>query len=165
MLARTRSSVRTARWTARHLARLMLATVATLVLAACAGTRGRSGRPAPERGGATAVSTVTVADVDQVRVGRIEELLMGRVPGLTVHRLADGDYTLRIRGRVSFTGSDEPLIVIDGMPIQMGGASRALATIDPRDVARVDVLKDAGATAAYGSQGGNGVILISTRRR
>jgi TonB-dependent SusC/RagA subfamily outer membrane receptor len=164
MLARTRPFVRTAPWAARLPLRLSLAAVVALALAGCAGTRGRSGQATPDRGGATAVSSVTAEDMDRTRVGRIEELLMGRVPGLTVLRRADGDYTLRIRGRVSFMGSDEPLIVIDGMPIQMG-ASRALATIDPRDVARVDVLKDAGATAAYGSQGGNGVILISTRRR
>ena len=89
---------------------------------------------------------------------------MGRVPGLTVLRLANGDYSLRIRGRASFRGDDEPLIVIDGMPIRQGGGARALMTIDPRDVARLDVRKDAGALAMYGSQGGNGVIEIRTRR-
>ena len=122
-------------------------------------------RPAPDRGGATAVSTVTEADVASMRVGRIEELLMGRVPGLTVHRLANGELTLRIRGRTSFMGNDEPLIVIDGMPIRQGGASHALMSLDPTNIARIDVLKDAGATAPYGVQGGNGVVVITTRKR
>ena len=89
---------------------------------------------------------------------------MGRVPGLTVLHTANGGYSLRIRGRSSLYGNDEPLIVIDGMPIRQGGASNALMSLDPSDVARVDVLKDAGATASYGVQGGNGVVLITTRR-
>ena len=138
--------------------------LATLATTAC--SSGRAGTPprqTPRNEGATAVSSVTEEDFATMRTGRIEEVLMGRVPGLTVLRLANGDYTLRIRGRVSFMGDDEPLLVLDGMPITHG-VSRALSMIDPRDVARVDVLKDAGATAMYGVQGGNGVIVITTRR-
>jgi TonB-dependent SusC/RagA subfamily outer membrane receptor len=141
----------------------MAVAVVLVTVSACASAG--SARPAPDRGGATAVSTVTEADVATMRVGRIEELLMGRVPGLTVHRLANGELSLRIRGRTSFMGNDEPLIVIDGMPIRQGGASHALMSLDPRDVARIDVLKDAGATAPYGVQGGNGVVVITTRKR
>lgn len=142
--------------------------LSTLLVAACAGGasgRGsaRASRPLNENS-AHSVSTVTREDVESMRVGRIEELLMGRVPGLTVLRTPNGGYSLRIRGRSSFYGNDEPLIVIDGMPIRQGGASNALMSLDPGDVARIDVLKDAGATAAYGVQGGNGVLLITTRR-
>lgn len=143
--------------------------LSTLFVAACAGgASGRGGarrasRPLNENS-AHSVSTVTREDVESMRVGRIEELLMGRVPGLTVLRTPNGGYSLRIRGRSSFYGNDEPLIVIDGMPIRQGGASNALMSLDPGDVARIDVLKDAGATAAYGVQGGNGVLLITTRR-
>lgn len=122
-----------------------------------------AGAPAPDYG-TTAVSTVHAADVATVRVGRIEELLMGRVPGLQVLRDATGDYTLRVRGAQSFMGDDEPLIVIDGMPIFGGRSSRALAGIDPSDVLRIDVLKDAGATAFYGRQAINGVVVITTRK-
>ena len=144
--------------------------LSTVLVAACAGgAGGREGaaRPAPRPlndNGAHAISTVTREDVESMRVGRIEELLMGRVPGLVVLRTPNGGYSLRIRGRTSFYGNDEPLIVIDGMPIRHGGASNALMSLDPGDVARVDVLKDAGSTAAYGVQGGNGVVLITTRR-
>ena len=143
--------------------------LSTVLVAACAG--GASGHGSARRASrslnensAHSISTVTREDVESMRVGRIEELLMGRVPGLTVLRTPNGGYSLRIRGRSSFYGNDEPLIVIDGMPIRQGGASNALMSRDPGDVARVDVLKDAGATAAYGVQGGNGVVLITTRR-
>lgn len=148
--------------------------IATVILTAfataCAATGSGQGdprparRPAPEHG-ATAVSVVTAEDVANVRAARIEEFLMGRVPGLTVYRTANGDYTMRIRGMTSFRGNDEPLVIVDGMPLIGGGASRSLAHLNPADVARVEVLKDAGALAMYGVQGGNGVILITTRRR
>ena len=154
----------------RHQARTAVAVVvSTVLVTACAGGAGSRAdtRPSPRpltENSAHSVSTVTREDVESMRVGRIEELLMGRVPGLTVMRTPNGGYSLRIRGRSSFYGNDEPLIVIDGMPIRQGGASNALMPLDPGDVARVDVLKDAGATAAYGVQGGNGVVLITTRR-
>ena len=161
MYARMRRPARTAA------AVLLIVTLATACSQAAQGGAGERARPHPSRltsNGASAVSSVTEEDIATMRVARIEELLMGRVPGLTVLRLANGDYSLRIRGRASFRGDDEPLIVIDGMPIRQGGGARALMTIDPRDVARIDVLKDAGALAMYGSQGGNGVIEIRTRR-
>ena len=121
--------------------------------------------PAPREQTANAVTTVTAADLGGTRAARVEELLMSRVPGLEVSRDAVGDYRLRIRGIRSFNGNDEPLVVIDGMPVRQGGLSRALMGIHPLDVARIDVLKDAGAAAGYGVQGGNGVILLPTRRR
>ena len=154
----------------RHQARTAVAVVlSTVLVTACAGGAGGRGsaRPASRplnENSAHSVSTVTREDVESMRVGRIEELLMGRVPGLTVLRPPNGGYSLRIRGRSSFYGNDEPLVVIDGMPIRQGGASNALMSLDPGDVARIDVLKDAGATAIYGVQGGNGVVLITTRR-
>ena len=161
MYARMRRPARTAA------AVLLIVTLATACSQAAQGGAGERARPHPSRltsNGANAVSSVTEEDIATMRVARIEELLMGRVPGLTVLRLANGDYSLRIRGRASFRGDDEPLIVIDGMPIRQGGASNALMSLDPGDVARIDVLKDAGATAVYGVQGGNGVLLITTRR-
>jgi TonB-dependent SusC/RagA subfamily outer membrane receptor len=132
-------------------------------LAACGPATKPAGAPSPDDG-TSAVSTIHAADVGGLRVGRIEELLMGRVPGLQVLRDASGDYTLRVRGAQSFLGNDEPLIVIDGMPILGGRPSRALAGIDPANVLRVDVLKDASATAFYGRQAVNGVVVITTRR-
>jgi TonB-dependent SusC/RagA subfamily outer membrane receptor len=85
------------------------------------------------------------------------------VPGLTVIRLPNGDISLRIRGDRSFQGDNEPLLVIDGRPVR-GDIGAALAGLAPRDIERIDVLKDAGSTAIYGSQGANGVIIITTKR-
>jgi len=109
------------------------------------------------------VTTVVPSETD-ARVTQVEELLRG-VPGLDVTRLPDGGYQLRIRGHRSIRGNpgdDDPLIVIDGIPSAAGAA--ALADIAPTDVARIEVLKDAGATSQYGSRGANGVIVITTKR-
>jgi TonB-dependent starch-binding outer membrane protein SusC len=113
-----------------------------------------------------AISTLSEDELDGMRVARVEELLQGRIPGLHVARGANGDFTVRIRGTQTFGNStDEPLIVVDGMPLMQGGLRTALMGIAPQDIARIDVLKDAGATAVYGSKGANGVILITTKKR
>jgi len=103
----------------------------------------------------------------QTRVARVEDLLSGSVPGLQVIRLTTGSFTLRIRGQHTITGSSvdaEPLLVIDGTSVARGQLGQALAAFAPRDVARIDVLKDASATGIYGSRGANGVIIITTKR-
>jgi len=89
--------------------------------------------------------------------------MLERVPGLTVTHLPNGEVSLRIRGARSLRSDNEPLLVIDGVPAQ-GAIGAALAGLLPRDIARIDVLKDAGSTAIYGSRGANGVILITTKR-
>jgi TonB-dependent SusC/RagA subfamily outer membrane receptor len=94
----------------------------------------------------------------------IEELIQGRAPGVQVIRRSDGTFSLRIRGTSSPSSSNEPLIVIDGSTAGDQRAGRALAGINPNDVLRIDVLKDAASTAFYGMRGGNGVILITTRQ-
>ncbi len=91
------------------------------------------------------------------------DLLEGRVPGLDVTRLPNGGVSLRIRGDRTFLGSNEPLIVVDGTPVIDSNA--LLQDMDPRDVASISVLKDAGSLAAYGSRGANGVILITTKKQ
>ena len=111
-----------------------------------------------------AVSVIGQEELDRMRGGRIEAMIAGRVPGLEVIQ-GPGGYSFRIRGAASFSGNDEPLCVIDGMPIRAGGISSALASLVPSDIARIEVLRDAGAAAAYGSRGANGVILITTKRR
>src|SRR3989475_5318075 len=107
---------------------------------------GSAGTPLP--GGASpntgAVTTVLPSETD-ARVSRVEELLRG-VPGLEVTQMSNGAYQIRIRGQRSIRGNptdDDPLIVIDGVPSSAGAA--ALADLAPRDIARIDVLKDAGA--------------------
>lgn len=110
------------------------------------------------------VSSLTANDLEHQRVSRVEDLLAGRVAGVMVSSRADGSVSIRIRGIRSIMGSNEPLVVIDGMPVNAFSASHALMGLAPADVARIDVLKDAGSTAAYGVRGANGVILITTKR-
>lgn len=83
----------------------------------------------------------------------IYEYLRGRVAGVEVNGT-----TIRIRGERSILGSNDPLILVDGLPTD------DISNISPDDVERIDVLKDASSTAIYGSRGANGVILITTRR-
>ena len=100
--------------------------------------------------------------VRQGTVTTMADMLEGRVPGLEVRRLSGGGVSLRIRGERSLLASGEPLIVVDGIPVEGAGL---LADMDPRDVKRIEVLKDAGSLAAYGSRGANGVLLITMNRR
>jgi TonB-dependent SusC/RagA subfamily outer membrane receptor len=102
----------------------------------------------------TAISSLGRDQIDDQHAVNMVELLE-RIPGLRVERGGDG-YSLRVRG-----ASDEPLVVVDGTPLFRGVA--ALLSIRPSDIHRIDVLKDAGATAPYGVRGANGVILVTMR--
>ena len=93
----------------------------------------------------------------------VEQLLMARAPGLDVHSLGQGQFTLTVRGRPALTARGEPLVVIDGMQFAEGGAD-VLAAMTPRDVKRVEVLRDAASASVYGSRGANGVVVVTTRR-
>ena len=99
-----------------------------------------------------------------------EQLIMGKVPGLKVTSNDGGPgsgSTLRIRGGTSINASNDPLIVIDGVPIDNGGiagAANPLSLVNPNDVESFVVLKDASACAIYGSRAANGVILITTKK-
>lgn len=113
--------------------------------------------------GASRVSVVCFEDFTGIPVRQMEELLEGRVPGLMVIREAGG-ISLRIRGQSTILGNYEPLYVLDGMPLQME-PGRGLYWVSPRDIARIEVLKDPSAASMYGVRGANGVVLITTRRR
>ncbi len=98
-----------------------------------------------------------------------ENLLNGRVAGLTINTSgAPGSgSTIRIRGGSSLTGSNDPLVVIDGLPIinEAGtGSTSFLASLNPATIESISILKDASATAIYGTRGSNGVILITTKK-
>ena len=112
-----------------------------------------------------AVGTIILPDdVGRPRVNRIEELLEGRVPGVSVTRLRGGNLSLQIRGVGRGYGNGEPLLVVDGTPWTTDMPIRSLLNaINPNDVARIDVLKDASSAAIYGSRAGNGVLLITLR--
>jgi iron complex outermembrane receptor protein len=99
-----------------------------------------------------------------------EQLIMGKVSGLkiTTNDGAPGSgSTLRLRGGTSLNASNDPLIVVDGVPLDNGGiagVANPLSLINPNDIASFVVLKDASATAIYGSRAANGVILITTKK-
>lgn len=96
-------------------------------------------------------------------IARVEEMLE-RVPGVRLIRAPGGGILVRIRGESSINGSNEPLYVVDGMTVRVD-PGQGLYWLNPEDVDTISVLKDAGATAIYGSRGAGGVIIINTRRR
>ncbi|MDO6761290.1 TonB-dependent receptor [Tamlana sp. 2_MG-2023] len=107
------------------------------------------------------VSQVTSKSFEDQPLTRTEDALQGRASGVKVTRSSGqpgGSIKVRIRGVNSITGNNSPLIVIDGV---IGGD---LSTINPSDIEAMDVLKDASATAIYGSRGSNGVILVTTKK-
>ena len=116
-----------------------------------------------------AVDVVTSKDFNKGSVNSIQEAIAGKLPGvvITSNSGAPGNSsTIRIRGTTSLTASTDPLIVIDGVPISNqgpGGSANILTAINPDDVENITVLKDASATAIYGSRGSSGVILITTK--
>ena len=94
------------------------------------------------------------------------EMLRGRVAGLQVLERGDGTIVLRIRGMAhSILAGEDPLLVVDGVPVPTYSMSSALRTMNPADVASIHVLKDTGSTSAYGMRGANGVILIRLKRQ
>jgi TonB-dependent SusC/RagA subfamily outer membrane receptor len=133
---------------------------ALIMIAACGGSRTPASRPADGTG---ATSTMSEEQLSRPQAARMEDLL-ARVPGLEVSRVSQGGYALRIRGGRMTGGYDEPLLVVDGMPVRAGGNAQILSGMNPQDVARIEVLKDAGSTAIYGSAGVHGVVVITTKR-
>ncbi|MDD4968850.1 MAG: TonB-dependent receptor [Paludibacter sp.] len=108
-------------------------------------------------------SIVSIKEEDMVKTPRSNplEAIQGQVPGLDITRSsgqAGAGVNLRIRGNRSITGNNDPLFIIDGM---QGGSYENL---NPNDIASIEVLKDASSTAIYGSQGANGVVLITTKK-
>ncbi len=122
-----------------------------------------------EKGDITGV--VTKVDEEQFNKGMIstpQNLISGKVAGVQVTGAGDpgGNATIRIRGATSINASNDPLYVIDGVPIEgdaVTGSRNPLNFLNPNEIADVTVLKDASATAIYGSRGANGVIMITTK--
>ncbi len=115
------------------------------------------------------VKAVTVEDFNPGRIVSPEQLIQAKVPGVQVvdNNEPGGGISLRIRGGTSVNASNEPLFVIDGVPLNVGGGLSSgrnpLNFLNPADIKEITVLKDASATAIYGSRGANGVVMITTR--
>ena len=115
------------------------------------------------------ISSISEKNFQKGAISTASELLVGKVAGVQI--TPDGSpgagSRIRIRGGASLNASNDPLIVIDGVPIEntaVSGAPNILSTINPQDIASMNVLKDASATAIYGSRASNGVIMITTKR-
>ncbi len=117
-----------------------------------------------------AVTQVNAKDFQKGNNNSAEQLLQGKVAGLQVTSgggSAGGGSRIRIRGGASLNASNDPLIVIDGVPVESNGISgngNLLNTINPNDIESMSVLKDASATALYGSRASNGVIIVTTKK-
>ena len=118
-----------------------------------------------------AVSNVTAEDFNQGVITSPDQLINGKVSGVQIVSSGgspSAGSTIRIRGGASLNASNDPLIVIDGVPMEVGGsvsgAGNFLALINPNDIESMTVLKDASSTAIYGSRASNGVIIITTKK-
>ena len=106
------------------------------------------------------ISSINTKEFENQPVNRVDQVLQGRVTGVNVTNSSGapgGSVSIRIRGANSISGGNEPLYVIDGFV----GAS--FADVNPNDIESIQVLKDASATAIYGSRGANGVVIITTK--
>ena len=118
----------------------------------------------------SAIVSVSAKDFQKGAIYSSEQLLQGKVAGLQITTgggAAGGGSTIRIRGGSSISASNDPLIVIDGVPVDnnnLPGSANYLNTINPNDIESMSVLKDASATALYGSRASNGVIIITTKK-
>jgi len=129
----------------------------------------------------SAISSISEKDIKNLPIPGADQMLQGKVPGVTVTSNSGqpgGGVSVLIRG-ITTINSNQPLYVIDGVPIHastnsggmdyLGGVNgqtqeSPLATLNPSDIVSIDILKDAAAQAIYGAEGGNGVILITTKR-
>lgn len=121
-----------------------------------------------------AISSIKSEDIALVQPTTFEQALQGRVPGVVIQQTSGqpgGGVSVQIRGITSFSGGS-PLYVVDGIvvsgamggPASLGNNNNPLAGINPAEIESIDVLKDASASAIYGSQATNGVIIITTKR-
>ncbi|CAM3433547.1 SusC/RagA family TonB-linked outer membrane protein [Empedobacter stercoris] len=127
------------------------------------------------------IARITAKEIENQPVNSVLDALQGRVPGLEItptSGVAGGGFTIRIRGQNSIAAGNNPLFIVDGVPfdtnsmgdnITSGGlflysSINPLNYIDPQSIESIEVLKDADATAIYGSRGANGVLLITTKK-
>jgi len=113
----------------------------------------------------TAVSTVSTEDMKLRPVTEASGFIQGKVAGVTVQQtsgLPGSGMTVRVRGASSIASSNDPLYVVDGVPV--GTGTYAIAYLSPQDIETMQILKDASSAAIYGSRAANGVVLIATKQ-
>ena len=122
------------------------------------------------------VASIDSKELENRPVVNFQQSLAGKVPGVTIAQsngAPGGGMTINVRGVGSITGGTQPLYVIDGLPLSAGGdqgndnfnySLNPLNSINPSDIESIQILKDAAATAIYGSRGSNGVVIITTKK-
>lgn len=135
-----------------HFSRITCAACLTLAFAGSACRHPREPGPA-----------VTRKEIEDKQGEPIDKQIQSKSPGVVVTQTADGGIAVNIRGSSSNLASNEPLYVIDDVPVTPGPGG-ALVGINPHDIESIAVLKNPEDTAIYGSRGGNGVIVIKTKR-
>src|SRR5258705_4730341 len=136
---------------------LAFAGVVVGLMSGCAHASGACATSAPGE------QTVTSEDIQRNPGQPIEKVLEGRFPGVEVTRTPDGGIAVRIRGATSFSGTTEPLYVVDGIAIQAGPGG-SFAGVKPHDNQTIRGLKEAAHTAMYGMRGAKRGIVIQTQR-
>lgn len=123
-----------------------------------------------------AISSVGYKEIQNLPVAGLDQAIQGRAAGVLVSSASGtpgGAVSINVRGTASISASNEPLYVVDGMPIYSGNTSSAglggqvtnvLSQINPNDIESIEILKDAASAAIYGSRAANGVVLITTKR-
>lgn len=118
-----------------------------------------------------AVASVGEKDFNKGVISSPEELINGKIAGVQITNSGgspNGGTTIRVRGGASLNASNDPLIVLDGVPMEVGGgvegSGNFLSLINPNDIESMTILKDASSTAIYGSRASNGVIIITTKK-
>lgn len=109
----------------------------------------------------TAVSTISTKDLDERPIVSAAQAMQGKAAGVNVYQPSGtpgGNMVVRVRGTTSFNGSNDPLYVVDGVPVDN------LNFLSPNDIASMQILKDASSAAIYGSRAANGVVLITTKQ-
>lgn len=124
----------------------------------------------------SAISSVSAKDIENLPMASPDQMLQGRASGVLVTSNSGtpgGGMFVRVRGTTSINADNDPLYVVDGIPIVSGNLSavglggstaNAMADINPADIESMEILKDASATAIYGARAANGVVLITTKR-
>ncbi len=121
------------------------------------------------------IATIKAEAIEQSTMPSVDEALQGQAAGVSIisqNGISGSAVKINVRGTNSIAAGSQPLIVVDGIPIttgnfdpgNLGSSSNALSDLNPSDIESIEVLKDAAATAIYGSRGANGVVMITTKR-
>lgn len=139
-----------------HLGSLLTTALALCVFMGCAHANSSLvNRPAPQ-----VRAALTAEDIEHAPGVPIEQLLASRVPGITLAQARDGHVVVRIRGVSTLLGDQDPLFVVNGIPL---GRAINFSAINRFDIASIDIVKDAAGLALYGIRGSNGVIVVRTK--